>query len=338
MKTESEPNFIRRDGIEESIPIMQSKDDVAQPTKRHWASMRLFYLFLALTAACTVFGLWLGPAYKQAGIIDRIESIGGRVFCEESLFFPDRGTESGFVRRTMGSKYIDIARMISIIDVKAESQSIYQSIASLPNLTTVILSGSNVDDETVRAISRLKNLVSIDLSLTNVTDESLQFLYNHPTLRSVNIEGTNISTEAVEDFAKRDSLVTVSNLRGFDLQFYDENSRRASFPLKLGKNYTIKIAASVPDNCTTYHQFLNARFEFVNQNGAISVGGLYLSLGKNRMWSVDRIETPLGNRLFTGTNDFRITNPCNVTLTIASYDSRRQKYVDLHVCEIPFSN
>ncbi len=316
--------------------------DDTNEAKRHWASMRLFYMLLALTATCIFFGLWIGPAYKQAGIIDRIESVGGHVICLDNMSYPPLGDKSGWIRKTFGSEYLDFPQSVSIIDTTPDSNAIFRSIAGLNLIEEVRLNGSSVSDESVKAFSHLKHLKRLELEATEITGDALEILGNCHSLEFVNITCNSISTDLIARFVEN-SNVDVSCVLDYEIQFFDENKRLTLPPLKIGVSYTVGIKAKIAKGCMDANtKFLELSFDVPHQNKKskwwLGFGEYFDPLTSNKLAAGTifpakyRIKGSMNN-----TSDLQITLPCTIKMELFRTNSSGQRKT-WKTIDIPFEN
>lgn len=75
-------------------------------------------------------------------------------------------------------------------------------ISHLPSLTTLILIGSNIDDECMHAVAQIKNLTHLNVSDNVISDVSIKTITTLTSLRCMLANATTVSDRAAKFFAQ----------------------------------------------------------------------------------------------------------------------------------------
>jgi len=76
------------------------------------------------------------------------------------------------------------------------------SVETLPQITRLVVNGSEVTDEGLKHARKLERLRTLDLRKTKITDEGLRHLAELQTLRQLDLRDTEVTLEAVERLQK----------------------------------------------------------------------------------------------------------------------------------------
>jgi hypothetical protein len=197
--------------------VTQSSSPNAPP-RRAWFRYRL-RTFLILVSLIAV---WLGwtvhRARTQRGAVAAIRAARGTVMFDYHENGPrswsTAGTPRGprWMRDQLGSEYFDRPVYIKLFGTP-ENGAWIDAVNQLPSVKTLLLSGPNVNDDTLVRLEGSTSLRELHLNNSSVSDEGLRHLAKFSNLRWLVLDYTSISDAGAAYFSDLSMLEDLSLMK-----------------------------------------------------------------------------------------------------------------------------
>jgi hypothetical protein len=149
-----------------------------------------------------VIALWLawtaGRARTQRAAIESIQSVGGSIFFDYHEKGPRTWSTSGrprgpeWLRQLLGTEFFDRPVYVGLFGTPADRVWI-EGVNQLPTIKTLLLSGSDVTDDTLARLDGSRALVELHLTSAAISDDGLRHLRKFPNLRWLILNHTLIT-------------------------------------------------------------------------------------------------------------------------------------------------
>lgn len=138
------------------------------------------------------------PRAEQSDMIARIERLGGKVKYDDrhEVVEVALGGTNASGSELAGMPVFPELRTLSLFDSPIEDGDLAQ-LGGLVRLETLYLGRTRVTDAGLMAIDQLTSLKTLGLSDTRVSDHGLMRLASLKNLRSVNVHGTQVSMTGI---------------------------------------------------------------------------------------------------------------------------------------------
>jgi hypothetical protein len=139
---------------------------------------------IVLGTVALVAALWGWPFARTYWNANRLESVGARLVLNDAVGRP----YSRFFHKEICSVTIERASI---------SPGVFRSLRSSPQLETLCLTKTTLNDDQLKALSRLTRLTWLRVSHCEVTDAGAMHLSRLPRLRTLNLTGNRVTSRIV---------------------------------------------------------------------------------------------------------------------------------------------
>jgi hypothetical protein len=172
------------------------------PARGRWLRFSLRSLIVAVAITGVVLGIIVHTARRQRLAVETIQSAGGTVFYAYQQTSPRSwstgGTPSGpaWLRQAIGGEFFDRPIYVGLFGSPQDEDWI-DAFNRIPTTETLLLSGDNVADDTLRQLAASTSLIELHLSGSRISDDALRQLAKFPRLRWLVINHTSVTATGV---------------------------------------------------------------------------------------------------------------------------------------------
>ena len=177
-----------------------------RPTRTRFRFSVGIFLILA-TLIAGLLAVFVHRAHTQRAAVESIRAARGNVLFDYHETGPRSWSTGGkprgpeWLRKILGEKYFDRPIYVSLFSTSAD-QTWIDGVNDLGSIKTLMITGPNVNDDTLARLRGSNTLLSLHLTHCSITDEGLAHLAKFPNLRWLILNETTLTDSGMVHLSK----------------------------------------------------------------------------------------------------------------------------------------